>query len=101
MRKKVAAFLVNGCGKIKCIDSWTGISFVLMMINAGKCVQVMLKRAQDVAQAVVQTRSTLSSWSCIGPRRRAISSQLNSKVTDMPEASAIMAERRSTEALLA
>lgn len=89
------------CGTIKCIDSWAGVSFVLMMINAGNFVQVMLKRAQDVAQAVVQTRSTLSSWSCIGPRRRAISSQLNSKVTDLPEASAIMPERRSTEALLA
>jgi len=76
-----------------------GAGAILRPVSSG--TQVMLKRAQDVAQAVVQTRSTLSSWSCIGPRRRAISSQLNSKVTDMPEASAIMAERRSTEALLA
>lgn len=75
--------------------------FVLMMINVGKFVQVMLKRAQDVAQAVVQTRSSLTSWSCIGPRRRAISSQLNTKVTDLPEASPIIPERRSTEALRA
>ncbi|ESQ55849.1 hypothetical protein EUTSA_v10024634mg [Eutrema salsugineum] len=76
-----------------------GAGAILRPVSSG--TQVMLKRAQDVAQAVVQTRSTLSSWSCIGPRRRAISSQLNSKVTDLPEASAIMPERRSTEALLA
>ncbi|CAH8276469.1 unnamed protein product [Arabidopsis lyrata] len=76
-----------------------GAGAILRPVSSG--TQVMLKRAQDVAQAVVQTRSTLSSWSCIGPRRRAISSQLNSKVTDLPEASAIMPERRSTEALVA
>ncbi|KAL1191798.1 hypothetical protein V5N11_033670 [Cardamine amara subsp. amara] len=76
-----------------------GAGAILRPVSSG--TQVMLKRAQDVAQAVVQTRSTLSSWSCIGPRRRAISSQLNSKVTDLPEASAIIPERRSTEALLA
>ncbi|CAH2078921.1 unnamed protein product [Thlaspi arvense] len=76
-----------------------GAGAILRPVSSG--TQVMLKRAQDVAQAVVQTRSTISSWSCIGPRRRAISSQLNSKVTDLPEASAIIPERRSTEALLA
>ncbi|CAN8274981.1 unnamed protein product [Cochlearia groenlandica] len=75
-----------------------GAGAILRPVSSG--TQVMLKRAQDVAQAVVQTRSTLTSWSCIGPRRRAISSQLNSKVTDLPEASAIIPERRSTEALL-
>uniref|UniRef100_A0A1J3CES8 Sn1-specific diacylglycerol lipase alpha n=1 Tax=Noccaea caerulescens TaxID=107243 RepID=A0A1J3CES8_NOCCA len=76
-----------------------GAGAILRPVSSG--TQVMLKRAQDVAQAVVQTRSTLSSWSCMGPRRRAISSQLNSKVTDLPEASAIKPDRRSTEALLA
>ncbi|CAA7057464.1 unnamed protein product [Microthlaspi erraticum] len=76
-----------------------GAGAILRPVSSG--TQVMLKRAQDVAQAVVQTRSTLSSWSCMGPRRRAISSQLNSKVTDLPEASAIIPDRRSTEALLA
>uniref|UniRef100_A0A1J3IU55 Sn1-specific diacylglycerol lipase alpha n=1 Tax=Noccaea caerulescens TaxID=107243 RepID=A0A1J3IU55_NOCCA len=75
-----------------------GAGAILRPVSSG--TQVMLKRAQDVAQAVVQTRSTLSSWSCMGPRRRAISSQLNSKVTDLPEASAIIPDRRSTEALL-
>ncbi|KAL5713185.1 hypothetical protein ACHQM5_015287 [Ranunculus cassubicifolius] len=34
--------------------------------------QVVMKRAQDVAQAVVRTRSSLSSWSCMGARRRAV-----------------------------
>ncbi|XP_031097988.1 uncharacterized protein LOC116002103 [Ipomoea triloba] len=46
--------------------------------------QVVMKRAQDVAQAVVKTRSTLSSWSCIGPRRRVVSH--SPKVDDLPEA---------------
>ncbi|XP_077213149.1 lipase class 3 family protein [Tasmannia lanceolata] len=32
--------------------------------------QVVMKRAQNVAQAVVRTRSSLSSWSCMGARRR-------------------------------
>lgn len=45
-----------------------------------------MKRAQDVAQAVVKTRSTLSSWSCIGPRRRVVSHSPSSKVDDLPEA---------------
>lgn len=45
-----------------------------------------MKRAQDVAQAVVKTRSTLSSWSCIGPRRRVVSHSPSSKVEDLPEA---------------
>ena len=31
-----------------------------------------MKRAQNVAQAVVRTRSTLSAWSCMGARRRAV-----------------------------
>ncbi|KAI3690098.1 hypothetical protein L2E82_48073 [Cichorium intybus] len=34
--------------------------------------QVVMKRAQNVAQAVVRTRSTLSAWSCMGARRRAV-----------------------------
>ncbi|KAI7742994.1 hypothetical protein M8C21_032659 [Ambrosia artemisiifolia] len=33
---------------------------------------VVMKRAQNVAQAVVRTRSTLSAWSCMGARRRAV-----------------------------
>uniref|UniRef100_A0A7N0UFS4 Fungal lipase-type domain-containing protein n=1 Tax=Kalanchoe fedtschenkoi TaxID=63787 RepID=A0A7N0UFS4_KALFE len=35
--------------------------------------RVVMKRAQNVAQAVVRSRSTLSSWSCMGARRRIVS----------------------------
>lgn len=45
-----------------------------------------MKRAQDVAQAVVKTRSSLSSWSCMGVRRRVVSPSANSKPDDFPEA---------------
>ncbi|KAJ4722101.1 Lipase [Melia azedarach] len=41
--------------------------------------QVVMKRAKNVAEAVVKTRSTWSSWSCIGPRRRAVGSLSNPK----------------------
>ncbi|KDP27851.1 hypothetical protein JCGZ_18931 [Jatropha curcas] len=59
--------------------------------------QVVMKRAQNVAQAVVRTRSSLSSWSCIGPRRRAVASPKNSMVEDLPEASVVS---ESSETLL-
>ncbi|CAK9138940.1 unnamed protein product [Ilex paraguariensis] len=52
--------------------------------------QVVMKRAQNVAQAVARTRSSLSSWSCMGPRRRSVGPSLNSKVDDYPEASLIV-----------
>lgn len=45
-----------------------------------------MKRAQDVAQAVVRTRSSLSSWSCMGPRRRVVHASSNSISGDLPEA---------------
>ncbi|XP_050216558.1 uncharacterized protein LOC126667595 isoform X2 [Mercurialis annua] len=51
--------------------------------------QVVMKRAQNVAQAVVRTRSSLSSWSCMGPRRRSAVPPENSKVQDLPEASIV------------
>ncbi|KAL6990021.1 hypothetical protein U1Q18_015773 [Sarracenia purpurea var. burkii] len=38
-----------------------------------------MKRAQNVAQAVVKTRSSLSSWYCMGARRRTVSPLSNSK----------------------
>ncbi|XP_059632767.1 uncharacterized protein LOC132275320 isoform X2 [Cornus florida] len=46
--------------------------------------QVVMKRAQNVAQAVVRTRSSLSSWSCMGARRRVVGTSLNSKEEDLP-----------------
>ncbi|XP_073124616.1 uncharacterized protein [Henckelia pumila] len=57
--------------------------------------QVVMKHAQDVAQAVVGTRSSISSWTCIGPRRRAVVSSSNSKTDDLPEFPLIIAERAS------
>ncbi|KAJ0978550.1 hypothetical protein J5N97_014024 [Dioscorea zingiberensis] len=41
--------------------------------------QVVMKQAQNVAQAVVRSRSSLSSWSCMGARRRVASTVANSK----------------------
>ncbi|XP_026421304.1 uncharacterized protein LOC113317403, partial [Papaver somniferum] len=34
--------------------------------------QLVMKRAQNVAQAVVRTRSSFSAWSCMGARRRSV-----------------------------
>ncbi|PON61966.1 Mono-/di-acylglycerol lipase [Parasponia andersonii] len=51
--------------------------------------QVVIKRAQNVAEAVVRTRSSLSSWSCMGARRRNVAPLLNSKEDDLPEISLI------------
>ncbi|XP_030545598.1 uncharacterized protein LOC115751755 [Rhodamnia argentea] len=48
--------------------------------------QGVMKRAQNVAQAIVGTRSSLSSWSCMGARRRNVGSLSNSKVEEQPEA---------------
>lgn len=61
--------------------------------------KVVMKGAQNVAQAVVRSRTSLTSWSCMGPRRRNVVPTLNSKEEDLPEASVIM--ERSCEALVA
>jgi hypothetical protein len=47
--------------------------------------QVVIRRAQNVAQAVVRTRSSLSSWSCMGPRRRTNNSIPNSNEEESSE----------------
>ncbi|EEF45592.1 triacylglycerol lipase, putative [Ricinus communis] len=60
--------------------------------------QVVMKRAQNVAQAVVRTRSSLSSWSCMGPRRRSVVPPANSKLEELPEASVVS---ESSETLVA
>ncbi|PWA46377.1 golgi-body localization protein domain-containing protein [Artemisia annua] len=41
-----------------------------MLPPVSSSIQVVMKGAQNVAQAVVRTRSTLSAWSCMGARRR-------------------------------
>ncbi|XP_051125831.1 uncharacterized protein LOC127247829 isoform X2 [Andrographis paniculata] len=48
--------------------------------------QVVMKRAQYVAQAVVKTRSSISLWTCMGPRRRIVSPTSSSKTDDFQEA---------------
>ncbi|KAJ6889773.1 hypothetical protein NC651_023499 [Populus alba x Populus x berolinensis] len=52
--------------------------------------QVVMKRAQDVAQAVARTRPSLASWSCMGQRRRSVGPSLvNSNTQDLPEATIV------------
>lgn len=48
-----------------------------------------MRRAQDVAQAVVRTRPALSSWSCMGARRRNVAQTINPKEEHLAEASLI------------
>ncbi|KAI8004519.1 Sn1-specific diacylglycerol lipase alpha [Camellia lanceoleosa] len=56
--------------------------------------QVVVRRAQNVAQAVVRSRSSLSSWSCMGARRRSVGPLSNSKEEDLSGAPLII-ERTS------
>lgn len=49
-----------------------------------------MKRAQNVAQAVVRTRSSLPSWSCIGERRRIVGTVSSSKVGEISETSLLI-----------
>lgn len=48
-----------------------------------------MKRAQNVAQAV-RTRSSLSSWSCIGEHRRTVRTLSSSKVEELSETSLLV-----------
>ncbi|MED6187114.1 hypothetical protein PIB30_073274 [Stylosanthes scabra] len=60
-----------------------GAGAILWPVTSG--TQVVMKRAQSVAEAVVRTRSSLSSWSCMSARRRNISSSPNSKSEDLTD----------------
>ncbi|TYI41603.1 hypothetical protein ES332_A01G038000v1 [Gossypium tomentosum] len=60
--------------------------------------KVVMKGAQNVAQAVVRSRSSLTSWSCIGPRRRNVVSESNAKGDDMTEPS--LKSKTSSKALV-
>ncbi|XP_074282296.1 uncharacterized protein LOC141606855 [Silene latifolia] len=48
---------------------------LLRPVSSG--TQVVMKSAQNVAQAVVRRRPTLSSWSCMGARRRNVAQSVN------------------------
>ncbi|XP_010245465.1 PREDICTED: uncharacterized protein LOC104589004 isoform X2 [Nelumbo nucifera] len=62
-----------------------GAGALLRPVSNG--TQVVMKRAQDVAQAVVRTRYSLSSWACMGARHRVVAPSLNSKEEgDAPDA---------------
>ncbi|KAL3727726.1 hypothetical protein ACJRO7_032465 [Eucalyptus globulus] len=65
-----------------------GAGALLHPVSSG--TQGVMKRAQNVAQAVVRTRSSISSWSCMGARRRNLGSISNSKVEDQPETTLIL-----------
>ncbi|XP_029131098.1 uncharacterized protein LOC109817614 [Cajanus cajan] len=73
-----------------------GAGAILWPVTSG--TQVVMKRAQSVAEAVVRTRSSLSSWSCMSARRRNVGTSLNSKAEDITEACLI--SERSTETLM-
>ncbi|KAL5785139.1 hypothetical protein ACOSQ2_007531 [Xanthoceras sorbifolium] len=60
-----------------------GVGALLRPVSSS--TQVVMKRAKNVAEAV-KTHSSLTSWYCMGPRRRAVGSLSNSKVEDIPEA---------------
>ncbi|KAJ8444958.1 hypothetical protein Cgig2_029152 [Carnegiea gigantea] len=90
----------------------SGKHFVTTVINGSDLVptfstasiddlrsEVVMKGAQNVAQAVARTRPTLSSWSCMGARRRHAAQSINLKEDEMPEASLISTS--TSEALVA
>ncbi|KAG6766571.1 hypothetical protein POTOM_030659 [Populus tomentosa] len=70
-----------------------------LLLPVSRSTQVVMKRAQDVAQAVVRTRSSLTSWSCIGPRRRSVGPTINSNSEDLPEGTLVSgnSEAHATE----
>ncbi|KAK9724227.1 hypothetical protein RND81_05G057100 [Saponaria officinalis] len=68
---------------------------LLRPVSSG--TQVVMKRAQNVAQAVVRRRPTLSSWSCMGARRRNVPQSISPE-DDIAEVSLITTS--SSEALV-
>ncbi|GFQ05721.1 sn1-specific diacylglycerol lipase alpha [Phtheirospermum japonicum] len=59
--------------------------------------RVVIKRAQDVAEAVVKTRSSISSWTCMGPRRRPVTPRSNANTNDLPETPLIIETTTTSE----
>lgn len=64
-----------------------GAGAILWPVTSG--TQVMMKRAQSVAEAVVRTRSSLSSWSCMSARRRNVGPSPNSDTEESTEVSVL------------
>lgn len=65
-----------------------GAGAILWPVTSGT-QQVMMKRAQSVAEAVVRTRSSLSSWSCMSARRRNVGPSPNSDTEESTEVSVL------------
>ncbi|KAL6532492.1 hypothetical protein OROGR_014462 [Orobanche gracilis] len=65
-----------------------GAGALLRPVSSG--TQVVMRRAQYVAQAVVKTQSSISLWTCMGPRRRPVTHQQNANTNDLPEAPLII-----------
>lgn len=72
-----------------------GAGALLRPVSSG--TQDVMKRARNAAQAVVRTPSSLSSWSCMGARRRNVGTLTNSKEENASKASLIA--RKSTDSL--
>ncbi|KAI5446451.1 hypothetical protein KIW84_014328 [Lathyrus oleraceus] len=70
-----------------------GAGAILWPVTSG--TQVMMKRAQSVAEAVVRTRSSLSSWSCMTARRRNVAPLANSDTEDLTTEVSLLSERIS------
>ncbi|XP_054807992.1 uncharacterized protein LOC129310150 [Prosopis cineraria] len=73
-----------------------GAGAILRPVTSG--TQVVMRSAQSVAEAVVRTRSSLSSWSCMSARRRSVGPSPNSKMESLGEAAVI--SETTTESLL-
>ncbi|XP_028751506.1 uncharacterized protein LOC114711297 [Neltuma alba] len=73
-----------------------GAGAILRPVTSG--TQVVMKSAQSVAEAVVRTRSSLSSWSCMSARRRSVGPSPNTKMESLGEAAVI--SEGTTESLL-
>ncbi|RWV97264.1 hypothetical protein GW17_00039962 [Ensete ventricosum] len=59
--------------------------------------QVMVKRAQYVAQAVARSQSSFSSWTCMGARRRAVGTVTKEKEPILPSAPQRNSEKISVD----
>ncbi|KAL5983656.1 hypothetical protein ACLOJK_017746 [Asimina triloba] len=70
-----------------------GAGALLRPVSSG--TQDVMNRARNVAQAVVRTRSSLSSWSCMGARRRAVGAFSNSKAEDDASTQPMLSSRSS------
>jgi len=68
----------------------------IFMVQVG-CIQVVMKQAQNLAQAVVR-RPSLAGWSCMGPRRRnVVSTTANTSSVEETAASVIASDKEKVD----